>query len=266
MRLAALGMGVGLTLGLAGACQRTGDTGAEAPGRNAGAPARTETSEGEVSGNLPGMRSELAAYDTTRLPGVAGSGTAALGQPHGKPNPPGSGVLRSGDPTDEAVVTALDVVHTTEVEAAQVAAQKAQRPEVRQYAQTMLSAHRGPAAGTAAPATNAARSASDLLVPMREQHAAYMEVLKRTPAGPEFDRLYMTSQVDSHAGAHQLLTRLETSTTDRALLARIAHTEEEVNGHLETARRTLAIVQGAAAVPTAGIAGTTSTPRPPGSP
>jgi putative membrane protein len=212
------------------------------------------------------MRSEQAAYDTTRLPGVAGSGTAALGQPHGKPYPPGSGTLRSGDPSDAAVVAALDVVHTTEVEAARLATQKAQAPAVRQFAQAMLAAHEGPAARIAPNTTPEARSAADLLVPMREQRAKYMELMQRTPAGPEFDRIYMTSQVESHRASHQLMTRLEQSTADRALLARIRQLEGEVTTHLETARRTLAQVQSAQTAPTAGAAGTTSTPRPPGSP
>lgn len=265
VRLAALCAGAGLTLGLAGACQRAGDTGDEAPGRDAAAPTQSEAG-GEVSANLPGMRSEQAAYDTTRLPGTAGSGTAALGQPHGKPNPPGSGELRSGDPSDAAVIAALDEVHASEVGTARLALQKAQAPAVKQYAQAMLAAHGGPAAATRPPATAEARSAADLLVPMREQRAKYAALLQRTPGGAGFDRLYMTSQVESHQAAHQLMTRLEQSTTNRDVLAQVRRLETDVEGHLESARRTLAQVQGAATRPTADAPGTTSTPRPPGSP
>lgn len=258
---AALALGAIVALG---ACQRAGRDTDEAPSRGAGASGTTEASNGDVS-NLPGMRSEQVAYDTVPKAGVAGSGTAAIGRPQGHVSPPGGNLLRGGDPTDAGVVAALALVHRQEVEAARLASGKAQAPEARTFAQTMLRTHEGPAASMRAQG-NEPESTQDLLIYFRDQHAKTMQLLQRTPTGHEFDRLYLLTQVEAHRSADQLMTRLETSTRNRDLLAEVHRTEADIGRHLAEARQAQARVQAMEGRAVAGVARETTGPYPPGSP
>ena len=217
----------------AAACKNTGDLRTEAPGQNAAAPGSVDQNAGagtSASGGVaPGANPVNNDRDTTALPGTAGSGTAAVGRP------PGAGPLHSGDPSDADVRLVLGAIHKGEVDAAQVATGKAQNPRVKQYAQEMLRMHEGPARAAPTPGGGAVSGASDLLVPLQENTTKTLAAL-RTANGPAFDRAYITSQVASHEGALQTLTRLEPATRDNGLLAQVRTLKGEVQRHLEQAR------------------------------
>lgn len=230
---------IGVLLAAAvGACQNAGDHRSEAPAqggtpegavdRNAGA--AVPASGGMATGQPNNDR------DTTALPGAAGSGTAAVGRPSGAVGEPGAGTLHTGDPADSDVRRVIAAIHRSEVDAAQVAVGKAQNAAVKSYAQNMLRVHEGPARSAPSPAGGAASQASDLLVPLQENSAKTLAAL-RAASGPAFDRAYVTSQVASHAGALQTLSRLETAAQNDALTDQIRTLKGEVQRHLDDARR-----------------------------
>jgi putative membrane protein len=220
-----------------GACKGAGSPGAddhrtEAPGQNAGAPARTESGGEADSGsftNIPASTNQ----DTVAAAGVAGSGTAAVGASSGSIYTTGSGTLHSGDPTDAAVSATLGALNGAERELSELGAQKATNAAVKQYAQRMAAAH---AQGTP-PSAPMPPSASDLVVPLREAHAKSLAMLRQMPAGPNFDRAFMQRQVESHGNALQTITRLETAAKESQLVDRLRRMRTEVERHRAEAER-----------------------------
>lgn len=235
---------------LAGACKQSGDLRSEAPGQNAAATGTVDQNQGAATSASGGVANGSVNNpinndkDTTALPGVAGSGTAAVGRPSGAPGVPGAGPLHSGDPSDADVRLVVGAIHKTEVDAAQLATTKAQNAGVKAYAQEMLRVHSAPARTAPTPGGGAMSGASDLLVPMQENATKTLAAL-RAASGPAFDRAYITSQVASHEGALQTLSRLETATKDNALLQQVRSLQGEVQRHLETARKLQASLGGA---------------------
>jgi predicted outer membrane protein len=224
----------------AAACQNTGDHRDEAPGQGAAAEGTVDRNAGAATSASGGVNAGPNApnndRDTTALPGVAGSGTAGVGRPSGAPGQPGAGTLHTGDPDDASVQQVIAAIHKGEVDAAQLALSKSQNAAVRSYAQNMLRVHEAPSRGAPPPQGAAASRASDLLVPLEEYNTKTVAALRAAPAAG-FDRAYITSQVASHGGALQTLTRLETAAKDDALTDRIRALKGEVQRHLEEARR-----------------------------
>jgi putative membrane protein len=245
-RAAAWAAAAAALLGTA-ACQKSGDLRDEAPGQGAAAPGTVDANAGAATSASGGVANGPNPVnndrDTTALPGVAGSGTAAVGRPSGAPGQPGAGTLRTGDPSDESVRQVIAAIHQGEVDAAQVASGKAQNPQVRAYAQAMLQVHGGPARGAPAPGAGAASGASDLLVPLQEYNTKTLAALRAAPPA-SFDRAYVGSQVASHAGALQTLTRLETAASNDALTDQIRALKGEVQRHLDDARKLQASLGG----------------------
>jgi putative membrane protein len=203
----------------------------EAPARQGGA------SSGEVA-NAPGATASVP--DTGAFPGTAGSGTGAVGNATGSIGTPGSGAMQSGDPSDAGVRSLLGAIDASEVEASQVALQKAQNAEVKRYAQSMIAAHQRTA--QEAPVAAGANTASDLLTPLQDMHRKVMTQLQSTATGPAFDRAYINAQVQAHEGALQTLERAETAAGDPTLVDRVRRTQSEVEKHLAEARRVQAVV------------------------
>jgi putative membrane protein len=209
-------------------------------------PARTSDAGGAAGasgGEVAVAGATASGRDTAGLPGTAGSGTGAVGNPSGSIGTPGSGVGQSGDPSDDGVRSLLDAINASEIEASQVAVQKAQHAEVKRYAQAMIAAHQQqtPAGAAAGPAGG--NSASDLLVPLQDTHRKVMQQLRSTATGPAFDRAYINAQIQAHEGALQTLERAETATRDATLTDRVRRSQSEVERHLAEARRVQALVQ-----------------------
>jgi putative membrane protein len=209
------------------------------------APAQTSASGGAVGASggevaVPGATASRP--DTAGLQGTAGSGTPVVGDGSGSIGTPGQGTLQSGDPSDAGVRSLIDAINTSEVEASQVAVQKAQNADVKRYAQAMLSAHQQ-ATTTPANAAAGGSSASDLLTPLQDSHRKVMQQLQSTANGPAFDRAYINAQVQAHEGALQTLERAETAAGDPTLVDRVRRMQSEVERHLAEARRVQAVVQ-----------------------
>lgn len=239
LTLATLGLTALAALGATGCGGGQGnDLRDEAPAQTSASGSAVGASGGEVA--VPGATASRP--DTAGLPGTAGSGTGAVGNPSGSIGTPGSGVGQSGDPSDAGVRSLLDAINTSEVEASQVALQKAQHADVKRYAQAMLTAHQQPTTG---PANGAAggNSASDLLTPLQDSHRKVMQQLQSTASGPAFDRAYINAQIQAHEGALQTLERAETAAGDPTLVDRVRRTQTEVERHLAEARRVQAVVQ-----------------------
>ncbi|HEX8412545.1 MAG TPA: DUF4142 domain-containing protein [Sphingomicrobium sp.] len=89
-----------------------------------------------------------------------------------------------------------------EIQSSQIALQKSQNPDVRRYAQMLVTHH----TQTTQEVTAAARAAGinpppPMLEPMQADMIAQ---LQSAPAGPAFDRLYMSQQVPAHQMALDL--------------------------------------------------------------
>jgi putative membrane protein len=142
--------------------------------------------------------------------------------------------MRSGDPSDASVAAIMTLIDRAEVESSQLASQRASNPEVKRYAQEMVAAHQR-TAGTQ-PAATMNTGESDLTTFLQQAHTGAMSRLRTAPAGAEFDRAYMTSQIQAHEGAHQTLERMRASVRDDALTERIQQKMTEVQQHLGRAR------------------------------
>lgn len=190
------------------------------------APARSGASGGEVM--VPGA--------TASRPDSASPTGAAAVDPSGSIGTPGQGTMQGGDPSDAGVRSLLDAINTSETEMSELALQKAQDPEVRRYAQSMIAAHRQAPLDRAIEAAGT-NSANDLLVPLTDMHGKTMEKLRGLDAGPAFDRAYVTAQVQAHEGALQTLERAETAAGDATLIDRVRRMQSDVERHLAEARR-----------------------------
>jgi putative membrane protein len=225
-----------VTMALAAAASACGnnasDLSEEAPARGGQASAG-----GEVEGPPPGgFANGGNAFDSVPAAGVAGSGTAVAGGAAGNTAvSPGEGTLQSGSPSDAAVTSVIDAINGSEVELSQLAAEKAQNPEVRRYATDMIAAHRMASLDRGVEARGR-NSASDLPQPIRDMHLKTMQALQATPAGPDFDHAFITAQVQAHQGALQTLERLETAARNPALTDRLRQMQSEVRRHLDRAR------------------------------
>ena len=242
LTLAALGLTALAALGATGCGGAQGnDLRDEAPAQTSASGGAVGASGGEVA--VPGATASRP--DTAGLPGTAGSGTGAVGNPSGSIGTPGSGVGQSGDPSDAGVRSLLDAINASEIEASQVAVQKAQNADVKRYAQAMISAHQqqAPAGNAAAAGAAGGNSASDLLVPLQDSHRKVMQQLQATATGPAFDRAYINAQIQAHESALQTLERAETAAGDPTLVDRVRRTQTEVERHLAEARRVQAVVQ-----------------------
>jgi putative membrane protein len=223
-RLAAIGACV-----LAAACGGSDSvkTTDEAPGST---PGLTGAANGDSAAQGGGM---AASQGGTMPAGTAGSGPGYTTDTTGSINTPGSGQIRSGDPSDASVAAVMSLIDRQELESSQLAVQRASNPEVKRYAQEMIAAHQG---GGSQPANTRATGESDLTTFLQQAHTAAMNQLRTLPAGVEFDRAYMVSQVKAHEGAHQTLERLQTAARDNALTDRIRQKMAAVQQHLQRAR------------------------------
>lgn len=120
-----------------------------------------------------------------------------------------------------------------EIESSQIAAERANRPGVREFARMLVADHRRSSERVAA----AARS--DGLAPppprLEPRHRAMLRQLERA-RGPGFDRLYLNQQIPAHLEARAL--HRNQARNGRGALRRVAaDTVPVVEGHLAQARR-----------------------------
>ncbi len=121
-----------------------------------------------------------------------------------------------------------------EIQSSQLAVQRAQNPQVRQFAQMLIDHH----TQTTATLTAAAQQAGlppppPVLVP---RHAAMLEAVRNAPQA-QFDRVYTTGQVPAHAEALALHQNYAASGDNASLRTAASAAVPIVQQHLDEARR-----------------------------
>jgi putative membrane protein len=145
---------------------------------------------------------EGAATDTSDAVGAASGDVGATG---------------TVDPSE--AVAFMAAADQNEVQAAQVAVQKATNPEVRQFAQTMQREHTKSAheIGELAKRMNldlqASAQQSQIVQGLQQLSQQLSQQLNNTPKGPEFDRVYIEGQVQAHQTVLENLQRIAGSAT-----------------------------------------------------
>lgn len=121
-----------------------------------------------------------------------------------------------------------------EIQAGELAADKATAPAVKQYATRMIAEHKpmlealralGQSKGLALPST------------LDEKHMAAMKRLHQQ-TGETFERSYMTTMVKDHKEVLELLEDIAANARDRGLQAMAKDAVPKIKSHLEEAMRT----------------------------
>jgi putative membrane protein len=168
-----------------------------------------------------------AAAAMTLLPGCtatdAGSGPASASAPaDATPEDRGAYVAMAG---------ASDLY---EIQSSQLALSKAQRPEVRQFAQMLVTHHTQTTQQVTAAATAAGlRPPPPQLMPMHAQMIAALEAA----SGASFDSAYLSQQIPAHEQALALHSNYAQNGDAPALRTAAAAAVPIVQSHLDQARR-----------------------------
>jgi putative membrane protein len=121
-----------------------------------------------------------------------------------------------------------------EIQSSQLAVSKAQRADVRQFAQMLVTHHtQTTAALTAAATASGMTPPTPALMPMQQE---MMEELRNAPAA-SFDRVYVRQQVPAHEMALALHRNYAANGDAAPLRAAAAAAVPIVQQHLEQARR-----------------------------
>jgi putative membrane protein len=120
-----------------------------------------------------------------------------------------------------------------EIQSGQLAASKAQRADVRQFAQMLAQHHQQTTTQLSAAATAAGTPPTPDLMPMQ---ARMMEEL-RGASGAEFDRVFLRQQVKAHEMALALHSNYAANGDTPALRTVAAAAAPVVREHLEQAKR-----------------------------
>jgi len=132
------------------------------------------------------------------------------------------------------VVTANQV----DVDAGKLAASKATNPEVKKFAQTMVTDHTGVNKQAVALVTklNVTPAANDKANGLKEETTKDINDLNGKTVGKDFDNEFMEEQVDMHQETLDLLNDLDGKTTNADLKAAIAEAKPKVQAHLDQAK------------------------------
>ena len=172
------------------------------------------------------MRKRVVAAVAAAALALAGASAAALAQ---------SSRGQELRPSERGAYVAVAGAHDLyQIRSAELALQKSQRPEVREYAQTMLTEHRRSSQRFA----EAVRAVGleELLPPaMMPMHWDMLRRLER--AGSRFDRTYVRQQIDMHEIAVELHRNFAANGNDPQLKPFAEAAVPVVSGHLERARR-----------------------------
>jgi len=160
---------------------------------------------------------------------IMGGAVPALAQTPPPPPPPEA--KASATP----YVMAAGMSDQFEIQSSQIALQKSQNPAVRQFAQMLIAHH----TQTTQTLMAAARSAGmtpppPMLEPMQADMIAQ---LQGAPAGPGFDRLYITQQIPAHQMALALHQTFAARGDVPALRTAAASAVPIVQQHLTEAQR-----------------------------
>jgi putative membrane protein len=111
----------------------------------------------------------------------------------------------AGAQSDSRIMAFLDVANVADIEGGQLAQQKAENPQVREYGQRMVTEHQ-------AMMSDGNRTASQFAIPklpptadsdaaaVAQEHVQTMEML-RGQSGSDFDRAYIQHEIETHKDA-----------------------------------------------------------------
>jgi putative membrane protein len=181
---------IGLTLAFAPACASDQKR----------APTAEEVRDGEALPPAPPVPAEPASTNSPTAPTVPG-GTAA------EAPPPAPAALPAQEPLTEAQIAKVsELVNTAEVDQAKLAQTKAHAPAVKSFA-TMMAKHHGEALREQAKIVKRLHINSDdsaTSAKLKTESETTLANLKKADAAA-FDAAYITSQIDGHQKALDLL-------------------------------------------------------------
>lgn len=137
---------------------------------------------------------------------------------------------------DNAIIGMMSGANGAEIAAGQVAAEKAQNADVRQFATTMVEEHQrmqGRVDSLVATMNMDRAPVPDSLARHLEQVRSQ---LQGQAAGADFDRMYMEAQVADHQNTLSALRAAQTAAQNAQLRTLIDAAIPAVEGHLERAR------------------------------
>jgi putative membrane protein len=139
--------------------------------------------------------------------------------------------------SDANIMALLNTIDKSEIEAAQLAEQKAQSPEVRGYATRLIDEHMRLL-------DQHHRLADDLKMQpdkprlaasLKDTHQETMDELRKK-SGHEFDRAYIDYQIRMHEQAVKLVERTEDSAENARMKVHLRKTRPDLQSHLAQAQ------------------------------
>ena len=155
------------------------------------------------------------------------------------PSEGATGTEAASTVSDSEIAFITEVVNNGEIEQAQVATKKAGNPQVKRFAQHMISEHRK-ANQAGAKVVKQAKIIPQESAPatkIEDDATGVLESLRSTDPGEGFDRLYIESQVMQHQKVLDMLDRqLIPSAENPELEAELTKSRAMVERHLTQAR------------------------------
>ena len=142
-----------------------------------------------------------------------------------------------GTMSDANVLEVMNTIDRSEIEAAELATQRAQSPAVREYASQLISQHHTMLEKNQQVAKQASARPEPpaLATTLKTTHQETLERL-RTLSGPEFDRAYLEYQVKMHEQAIKLVDSASTSAEHPALKQHLTKALPDLRNHLAKAK------------------------------
>lgn len=140
--------------------------------------------------------------------------------------------------SDEHIASAIGVINGGEIQMAQLAEERGQSNDVKQFARDMMREHTAMqrAADSLAVAQNVTPQAGDLAEEIQRQGAADQQRLEQL-RGTDFDSAYMNAQVVAHQQALDALHGMRSAADDPEVRRVIEQAIPTVQSHLQRARQ-----------------------------
>ena len=157
--------------------------------------------------------------------------------------PPATATTPTATPTDGGwtdanVVDVITVANQGEIDYSQLGVEKATNASVKQFAQMMVKDHGTmlDAVKSLATRLNVTPATNDKANDLKEENTKDINDLNGKTVGKDFDNEFMEEQVDMHQETLDLLTDLDSRTTNADLKAAIAEARPKVQAHLDQAK------------------------------
>lgn len=161
---------------------------------------------------------------------------------------------------DQQVAAITEAANEGEIAQAKVAQGKARNPRVKAFAAKMITHHGQAKDKQSKLGLSTAESA--LSKTLKDEATATLKSLNAAPAGADFDRTYIQTQVQGHQKVLDTINdRLLPSVKDEKLAAYVKEIKPTVEAHLKEAREIEQSLPAATSATTSGAGGTGATTR-----